>query len=388
MSHKQFPFAAIQFQDQVKTALLLAAINPQLGGVLIAGPRGTGKSTLARGLAELLPHDGQEGPAPFINLPLGASEEKLTGTLRLDHALQQGEVVFEPGLLARAHGGVLYVDEVNLLADHLVDLTLDAAASGINHVERDGISRNHPARFVLIGTMNPDEGELRPQLLDRFGLYVHLDQRPTPAQRRQIMQTRLAFDQNPDGFRSQWQAAQDDLTRTCTKARKKLAMVTIPDALFDQIAELCHAAQVEGMRADIVMLHAARAHAALHQRDQVDDSDLQAVAELVLAHRRTTPPVNEGSTDDGDAPAPSNGSELPGHQPGHQSDHQPGHQPDQHPDPQSDPNQTHSQTSSDWGAMPPVAVHSPRPPADALNLPQTDAASQANKRAKKKARLI
>ena len=194
MTEHHFPLAAVVGADSLKLALCLAAIDPAIGGVLIEGPRGMAKSTLARGLADLL--DGGR----FVTLPLGASEERIVGTLDLDAALGEGRAQFSPGLLARADGGVLYVDEVNLLPDHLVDLLLDAAASGVNHVERDGISQRHAARFVLIGTMNAEEGELRPQLLDRFGLNLALDGQPQPAERAEIVRRRLAFDAGPEAF--------------------------------------------------------------------------------------------------------------------------------------------------------------------------------------------
>lgn len=197
-----FPFAALVAQDALQQALLLAAIDPSLGGVLVSGPRGTAKSTAARGLAELLP-EGQ-----FVTLPLSASDEQVTGTLDLAHALAENGVRFRPGLLARAHLGVLYVDEVNLLADGLVDTLLDVAASGVNIVERDGVSHAHDARFVLVGTMNPEEGELRPQLLDRFGLMVELENCFDAAQRERIVKARLAFDLDPDAFRARHAAAQ------------------------------------------------------------------------------------------------------------------------------------------------------------------------------------
>ncbi|MCO7522348.1 AAA family ATPase, partial [Pseudomonas sp. 1] len=205
----QFPLAAVVGADDLKLALCLTAIDPKIGGVLIEGPRGMAKSTLARGLADLL------GDGPFVTLPLGATEERLVGTLDLDAALGQGQARFSPGVLAHADGGVLYVDEVNLLPDPLVDLLLDVAASGTNRIERDGISHRHAARFVLIGTMNPEEGELRPQLLDRFGLNVALDGLPAPEARQQIIRRRLAFDNDPEAFRGQWADAQAALRDRC-----------------------------------------------------------------------------------------------------------------------------------------------------------------------------
>ena len=209
-----FPLSAVVGADDLKLALCLTAIDPKIGGVLIEGPRGMAKSTLARGLADLLA-SGQ-----FVTLPLGATEERLVGTLDLDAALGEGRAQFSPGVLAKADGGVLYVDEVNLLPDHLVDLLLDVAASGTNLIERDGISHRHSARFVLIGTMNPEEGELRPQLLDRFGFNVALSGQTVPAERGQIIRRRLDFDSDPAAFCAQWAQPQSALRERCTQARE------------------------------------------------------------------------------------------------------------------------------------------------------------------------
>ena len=227
--------------DELKLALCLAAVDPAIGGVLIEGPRGMAKSTLARGVAELLP------AGEFVTLPLGASEERIVGSLDLDAALGEGRARFSPGVLAKADGGVLYVDEVNLLPDHLVDLLLDVAASGVNLVERDGISHRHPARFVLIGTMNPEEGELRPQLLDRFGLKVRLDTQPPPAERAEIIRRRLAFDADPQAFVERWEGQQDTLRRRCAEARRRLARIpwtmrrwtASPDAASRRLSMAC-----------------------------------------------------------------------------------------------------------------------------------------------------
>jgi len=286
-----FPFTAIEGQPQLQTALLLAAVDPLLGGVLVEGPRGTAKSTSARALAALLP------AGRFVNLPLGATEEQLAGSLDLEAALQRSAVVFRPGLLARAHGGILYVDEVNLLADALVDLLLDVSASGINRVERDGVSHQHDARITLVGTMNPEEGQLRPQLLDRFGLFVRLENVPSAAVRKAIVKTRMAFDADPQAFAAQHAAAQSDLAQRVKLARERVAAVAWTDAVHDDVAQRCQDAGVEGVRADLVMLRAARAHAALHGRSAVTPADVQAVAELALAHRRTqaAPPAPPAS---------------------------------------------------------------------------------------------
>ncbi|MFK0088082.1 ATP-binding protein [Pseudomonas sp. NPDC090755] len=275
-----FPLSAVVGADELKLALCLTAIDPKIGGVLIEGPRGMAKSTLARGLADLL------GDGPFVTLPLGASEERLVGTLDLDAALGQGKAQFSPGVLAKADGGVLYVDEVNLLADHLVDLLLDVAASGTNRVERDGISHRHSARFVLIGTMNPEEGELRPQLLDRFGLNVALHGQPAPEARGQIIRRRLDFDTDPQAFCAQWAEAQAQLRERCQRAREQLAQIALDDQALAQITERCFAAGVDGLRADLVWLRAARAHAAWRSAGQIEAQDIDAVAEFALRHRR------------------------------------------------------------------------------------------------------
>lgn len=284
MSDHHFPLAAVVGADPLKLALCLVAVDPAIGGVLIEGPRGMAKSTLGRGLAELLPS------GHFVTLPLGASEERIVGTLDLDAALGEGRAQFSPGLLSKADGGVLYVDEVNLLPDHLVDLLLDAAASGVNHIERDGISHRHSARFVLIGTMNGEEGELRPQLLDRFGLNLTLDGQPQPAQRAEIMRRRLAFDSDPQAFLQHWAAAQDELRSRCLTARERLATIPLDDAALEAIAQRCFAAGVDGLRADLVWLRAARAHAAWRGAGQIGEADIDAVADFVLRHRRRHAP--------------------------------------------------------------------------------------------------
>ena len=280
MTDSHFPLAAVVAADDLKLALCLAAIDPAIGGVLIEGPRGMAKSTLARGLADLL------ASGTFVTLPLGASEERIVGTLDLDAALGEGRAQFSPGLLAKANGGVLYVDEVNLLPDHLVDLLLDAAASGVNHIERDGISHRHAARFVLIGTMNAEEGKLRPQLLDRFGLNLALDAQPQPAQRAEIVRRRLAFDADPQAFLQRWQMQQDELRERCQSARVRLAAIALDDAALEQISQRCFAAAVDGLRADLVWLRAARAHAAWRGAAHIEPVDIDAVEAFVLRHRR------------------------------------------------------------------------------------------------------
>ncbi|KAF1030842.1 MAG: hypothetical protein GAK37_01070 [Pseudomonas sp.] len=297
-----FPLAAVVGADELKLALCLTAIDPKIGGVLIEGPRGMAKSTLARGLADLLA-SGQ-----FITLPLGATEERLVGTLDLDAALGEGRAQFSPGVLAKADGGVLYVDEVNLLPDHLVDLLLDVAASGTNLIERDGISHRHSARFVLIGTMNPEEGELRPQLLDRFGFNVALSGHTAPAERGQIIRRRLDFDNDPLGFCAQWAAEQAALQARCTQARALLDSIALDDEALSHITERCFAAGVDGLRADLVWLRGARAHAAWRGATAIARQDIDAVEAFALRHRRQEPSPPASPPQGGQKPSdPSSG---------------------------------------------------------------------------------
>ena len=276
----RFPFSALEGQADLQRALLLCAVDPMIGGVLIEGPRGTAKSTSARALAALLP------AGRFVNLPLAASEEQVVGSLDVDAALKGEGVRFRPGLLARAHGGVLYVDEVNLLADHLVDLLLDVSASGVNIIERDGISHSHAARIVLIGTMNVEEGELRPQLLDRFGLFLRLADAPDLATRQRIVAARLAFDADPVAFVARQEPQEAGLREQVSAARARLHEIDFTSADIARVGELCSAAQVEGVRADLTLLRATRAQAALEGRSQIAEEDLARVAPWVLAHRR------------------------------------------------------------------------------------------------------
>lgn len=284
-SKPDFPFTAVVGQDLLKLALVLAVIDPGIGGVLISGPRGSAKSTLARALAGLLP----DGAERFVNLPLGAGEEMVTGTLDLQQVLDQKRVTFNPGLLSRAHRGVLYIDEVNLLADPLVDLLLDVASSGVNYVERDGVSHRHAAEFLLVGTMNPDEGELRPQLQDRFALAAYLDNQYSPEERVAIVRQRLEFDRNPETFCQRYRQSQTVLLQRLESAQRLVPRVELGAEHELAIATACQTDGVDGLRADISWNKAARAHAAWSGRSRVEHADIEAVRELVLNHRRQRP---------------------------------------------------------------------------------------------------
>ena len=331
-----FPFSALIGQPELQRALLLAAIDPGIGGVLISGPRGTAKSTAARALAALLPPASPSLPAPFITLPLAASVEQLVGTLSVEDVLRDGRLRLAPGLLARAHHGVLYVDEVNLLPDALVDALLDVAASGVNTVERDGISHQHAARFVLVGTMNPEEGDLRPQLLDRFGLSVALVNPADAEQRTAILRARLDFDEHPLAAAEQHAGEQARLADAMAAARAALPRLAWPDAVLHRAASCALAAGVDGMRADLVMLRAARALAAFEGRTEVTPADVDAVAELALAHRRAegmgaSPPKPQADRH----PAPPMAPMAP-----NQRTDRPHHDPSTDPAPEGD-----------WGAL-------------------------------------
>ncbi|TEW52370.1 AAA family ATPase [Psychromonas algicola] len=365
-----FPFSAVQGQPLFKLALLLATVNPLIGGVLISGPRGCAKSTLARAVADLLPIKENVTPQ-FVSLPLGASEEMLIGTLDLDHVLKDKSLKFSAGLLKKAHQGVLYVDEVNLLPDHLVDQLLDVASSGVNIVERDGISHSHDARFTLIGTMNPDEGELRPQLQDRFGLMVELDNIYSLEERINIIKARQSFDQDKIAFCDNYQAEQILLQQQINDAQTLLPKVTCDDSCFIDIATRCQQANVDGLRADIMMHRASVTHAAWCGRRTVTLEDIEQVAPLVLLHRMQsggTPPSsgsnNDSSSDQQSAKdqsakhgfsrpqAPQNNASSPQQQSSQQ---------------QTDHNQQETE-SGEWGAM----------PAQSGEAQKTDLQSKAN----------
>jgi magnesium chelatase subunit D len=296
---KPYPFSAIVGHDQMRLALLLCAVRPEIGGALIRGEKGTAKSTAVRGLAALLSAaTGSNGAAAgLVEMPLGATEDRVIGSLDLQRVLRDGEHAFSPGLLARAHGGVLYVDEVNLLHDHLVDVLLDAAAMGRVHVERDGISHSHEARFVLIGTMNPEEGELRPQLLDRFGLTVDVHASRDVDVRVQVIRQRMAYEADPDGFATRYAADDAELAQRITAARTLVDDVVLPDNELRRIAALCAAFDVDGMRADLVVARTAVAHAAWRGVTTVEEQDIRVAAELALPHRRRRDPFDDPGID-------------------------------------------------------------------------------------------
>src|SRR6056297_1565073 len=317
-----FPFSAIVGQEQMKLAMILTAIEPRLGGVLVFGDRGTGKSTAVRSLAALLPPitaikgcpvnaasiadcpdwagitttDTLERPTPVIDLPLGVTEDRVTGALDIERALTQGEKAFQPGLLARANRGYLYIDEVNLLEDHIVDLLLDVAQSGENVVEREGLSIRHPARFVLVGSGNPEEGELRPQLLDRFGLSVEVTSPTDIDERIEVIRRRDAFDMTPDAFLAAWQDKDAAIRERILSARATLDSTEAGDAILRDCASLCVALGADGLRGELTLLRAARALAAYEGADTVSRDHLRAVAPLALSHRLRRDPLDEAGS--------------------------------------------------------------------------------------------
>lgn len=313
-----YPFTAIVGQERMKRALVLNAVDPRIGGVLIRGERGTAKSTAARAMAALLPqievfadspfNDDPNAPSTwsdwvkeqlaagrelqvvkrrirFVDLPVSATEDRVVGTLDIEKAIQEGKRHFEPGVLAAANRGLLYIDEVNLLDDHVVDILLDSAAMGVNIVEREGISFSHPARFILVGTMNPEEGDLRPQLLDRFALSVEIHGIREPRERVLIMERNLAFEQDPEAFRQQWLDKEEELSHQIEQARLLVDRVTHTRRDLVSIAALTSSLNVDGHRADLVILKTARAHAAFEGRTAITDRDIALAAELALPHR-------------------------------------------------------------------------------------------------------
>ncbi|EFH31902.1 chelatase, partial [Streptomyces pristinaespiralis ATCC 25486] len=321
-----YPFTAVVGMDDLRLALLLNAVSPAVGGVLVRGEKGTAKSTAVRALASLMPHvdvvagcrfscapaapdpacpdgpheagPGVARPTRMVELPVGASEDRLVGALDIERALAEGVKAFEPGLLADAHRGLLYVDEVNLLHDHLVDLLLDAAAMGASYVEREGVSVRHASRFLLVGTMNPEEGELRPQLLDRFGLTVEVAASRDPDQRVEVVRRRLAYDDDPAGFATRWAGEEEALRERIVAARELLPRVVLGDVALRQIAATCAAFEVDGMRADIVMARTATALAAWAGRDEVMEEDVRQAALLALPHRRRRNPFDAPGLDE------------------------------------------------------------------------------------------
>jgi Mg-chelatase subunit ChlI len=321
-----FPFTAIVGQDRMRMALILNAISPQIGGVLIRGERGTAKSTAARAMAALLPEIDVFADSPFnddpnepktwsdwvkerkdrgetlevtkrrirfVDLPISATEDRVVGTLDIELAIKKGERHFEPGVLAAANRGLLYVDEVNLLDDHVVDLLLDSAAMGVNVVEREGISFSHPARFIFVGTMNPEEGDLRPQLLDRFALCVDIRSIAAPQARMQILEHTLNFERNADHFYDEWQPKEDELANKISQARALLPEVAYTKRDLYTIAELMAEMKVDGHRADIVILKTALAHAAFNNRKKITQEDILTAAELALPHRLKRQPFQD-----------------------------------------------------------------------------------------------
>jgi len=325
-----YPFTAIVGQDTMRLALVLNAIDMRIGGVLIRGERGTGKSTAARALAALLPEievvvdspfnddpahpdswsditrdryaDADEIPyemrqAPFVDLPVSATEDRVVGTLDIEKAIQRGEKHFEAGVLASANRGILYVDEVNLLDDHIVDLLLDSAAMGVNVVEREGISFSHPARFILVGTMNPEEGDLRPQLLDRFALSVDVQGIHNPNDRIEILQRHISYEDNPEAFHAEWQPVEYSLSERIAAARQMVDSVSHTKNDLRLIASMMAEMRIDGHRADLVVLKTARAHAAYEGRNHINDHDIALAIRLAIPHRLKRGPFNDTSAE-------------------------------------------------------------------------------------------
>lgn len=325
-----FPFTAIVDQERLKLALLLNAINPRIGGVLIRGPKGTGKSTAVRALVDLLPEIEVVEDCSFncnprdptnmcdvcrsrissgeklsivkrkmsvIDLPIGATEDRVVGTLNIEKAIREGVRALEPGILAQANQNVLYIDEINLLPDHIADVILDAAASGWNVVEREGISVQHPSRFILVGTMNPEEGELRPQLLDRMSLHAEISTILDPSLRIEVMKANMGFEEDPVSFRMKYRDQQEMLIARILKAKEILSRVRIPDILFEAVARMCISLQVDGHRPDIVIMKSARTLAAFNGREEVTPQGVLECAYLALSHRTRNLGVEPPATD-------------------------------------------------------------------------------------------
>lgn len=317
-----YPFSAIVGQDDMKLAMILTAIDPKIGGVLVFGDRGTGKSTAVRGLSALLPKisvvqgclvnsaHGQDVPewgpkldgtitqilTPVIDLPLGVSEDRVTGALDIERALMDGVKAFQPGLLAAANRGYLYIDEINLLEDHIVDLLLDVAQSGENVVEREGMSIKHPARFVLIGSGNPEEGELRPQLLDRFGLSVDVGSPNTIQDRVSVIRRRDEFDTDPDAFCKAWRAQEQIIQGAIISARERIAGIEVSDDVLEFCAKLCMHLGSDGLRGELALLRAGRATAAYHRDNAVTVAHIHNVAPMALSHRLRRDPLDEAGS--------------------------------------------------------------------------------------------
>jgi magnesium chelatase subunit D len=403
--HGAYPFAGIVGMADLKLALLLNATSPAIGGVLVRGEKGTAKSTVVRGLAALLPpvpvvpgcpyscdpaapeplcpagpHNDvspEWRPVTLAELPVGATEDRLTGSLDIERVLTEGTTAFQPGLLAAAHRGVLYVDEVNLLHDHLVDLLLDAAALGVNYVEREGVSVRHASRFLLVGTMNPEEGELRPQLLDRFGLTVQVTASQDPAERAEVVRRRLAFEADPVAFARRFAADTEALAAQVAAARARLPRVELPDAALRQICAVCGAFGVDGMRADLVTARTAIALAAWNGRDVVTGEDIRTAARLALPHRRRRDPFDAPGLDEqalqealdeaaANDPGDPGGPEDPDDDPRGPGGGRPADPPgaDQHPDPPDAGQPSDSDPSaSSIPSAPQITQAPPVPPA-------------------------
>lgn len=325
-----FPFSAIVDQERLKLSLLLNAINPRIGGVLIRGAKGTGKSTTVRALVDLLPEVEVVADCPFrcnprdptnmcdvcrsrmergeglpralmrmrvVELPIGSTEDRVVGTLNIEKAIREGVRALEPGILAEANQNILYVDEINLLPDHIADVILDAAASGWNVVEREGISVQHPSRFILVGTMNPEEGELRPQLLDRMALHTEISTIQDPSLRKDVMRYNIEFEEDPLGFMERFKGEQEELRRRILAARGLVPKVVVPENLYEIVARMCISLRVDGHRPDIIIVKAARTLAAFHGRSRVEPQDILECAYLALSHRTRNLGMDPPATD-------------------------------------------------------------------------------------------